>query len=316
MRSEVTGRRFEEARHAALTITPADNPAVTGAAATAGPDTARFETEPGAAVPDASHPFNQAFREAFNASPADPGPTADRAVPRTTAATPAGRQFDQAFLGAAEPAATGSSETLAAADPADPASPAARQFIEGMRRGLDPANAGVLGAARTTGHSDWCIDVCQICRHSFRPGDQVWLAAGPDGQVTAVHDIPELPCRTGCEPPDPQPPVRSVAIQAFDEAANRADTGFPGLRVVRLRPGHPLLSGQYLERKRCAGCNHTFRPYDFVAYCPCNWPEPACKLAAHRDPTASLLCFDALADPDRRHCPMNYRKLKHAGVRR
>ena len=47
-----------------------------------------------------------------------------------------------------------------------------------------------------------------------------------------------------------------------------------------LRPGHPLLSGEYRRRDRCAGCDHTFRPFDRVAFCPCNPSAPACRLAA------------------------------------
>ena len=82
-------------------------------------------------------------------------------------------------------------------------------------------------------------------------------------------------------------------------------------RVAILKPGHPLLRGDFTIRQTCKGCAHTFRPFERAARCPCNpeAPPATCRLYAHCDPARSQFCFDVLADPSRQHCPMDGHKL-------
>jgi hypothetical protein len=184
-----------------------------------------------------------------------------------------------------------------------------RRFREALYRSLDAGIASPTGPAVTTDGSDWRIDTCGICRHTFRLGDRVWLETR-DGRIKAVHDSAELPCHADIGLSAPLPPQPSPAVQRFGQAACLADPGIAGLKTYLLRPGHPLLSERFSERRKCRGCDKTFRPYDRVAFCPCQPLSPACHLAAHRDPATSQLCFDMLADPQRGHCLVTLAKLR------
>jgi hypothetical protein len=183
-------------------------------------------------------------------------------------------------------------------------SPLAVRFDDELRRALDPANAGSTESARTTGHSHWLSDPCVVCGHTIREGDQVWLERR-DGKIEPVHDSDELPCHSGASPAAPRP---SPAAAAFSASLRRAYPGTPVLRVVRLLPGHPLLSNHAAGRARCRGCGHTFRPFERVSVCPCSplTPRDGCRFPAHNDPAVSQLCFDLLADPARKHCPKDF----------
>lgn len=186
--------------------------------------------------------------------------------------------------------------------------PLARRFDDAFRRGLDPVNADLSRSVRTsrnTGYSEWLMEPCPVCRHTIREGDQVWLEQR-NGKIEAVHDSSELPCHSGAKPTAPK---LSSGAAAFSAAFRVAYPGIPVLKVVRLRPGHPLLSQDYLNGPaRCRGCGHTFRPFERVAFCPCRplAPKNGCHFAAHMDPAVSQLCFELLADPTRKHCPMDF----------
>jgi hypothetical protein len=191
-----------------------------------------------------------------------------------------------------------------------PETPAAQRFAAALSLARDPVNTSLTGSVYVTGHSDWRLDPCQVCRHSFREGDKAWLEVA-DGKVRAVHDSPALSCRGGIAPPET--PELGPEAARFTAALLRhydVDRPFP---VVTLRPGHPLLRGDFAARRTCKGCGHTFRPFERVARCPCNPSEPACRLYAHRDPARSQFCFDLLADPRRQHCPMDWHKLPGRG---
>ncbi len=218
----------------------------------------------------------------------------------------AARRFRQALaetLASRPEAASGQQEAEAPAT----GTPLARRFDGAFRRALDPANADLSKSIRTsrnTGYSEWLMKPCPVCRNTIREGDQVWLEQR-DGEIRAVHDSSELPCHSGAEAVAPQP---SAAAAAFSAAFRGAYPGIPVARVVRLRPGHPLLSQDYLDGPaRCRGCGHTFRPFERVSFCPCRplAPKDGCRFPAHNDPAVSQLCFELLADPVRKHCPMD-----------
>jgi hypothetical protein len=253
--------------------------------------------------PDAGRCFTEALQaelDRYQAAAWDEPGEPDEAGP--VPASPTAREFARA-LREALAAEREPDDSPGAADTPRPASP----FEKILWQHLDPISAAATGPAQTTEQSGWITDTCPVCRHSFRQGEMVWLEER-DGQIKAVHAQAELPCHTGGEPRQ-GPAVLTPPVAIFLDAFRKAYPAIPGVAVKRLRPGHPLLSGQYRERSTCAGCNHTFRPFERVAFCPCSPDAPACRLAAHRDPAASLLCFDALANPARKHCPMDYHKL-------
>jgi hypothetical protein len=275
----------------------------------------RYQVDVAAAVPatPTAREFARALDEAHDAqAEAQSKPDPDEGsglAPATTIAHEFARALEEALD--AEPAADAETGPEPTEEPAPTAkSTPGNQFAQLIRRRLDPANSAATGPAVTTEQSRWITDTCPVCRHSFRQGDRVWLD-DRDGRITPVHDSPELSCHSGGdagEPPAPAP-TPTAAAAAFAEELRLTYPRLPGLVVKRLKPGHWLLDGQYRTRARCAGCNHTFRPWDRVAFCPCSPATRDCELAAHRDPVASLLCFDALADPERKHCPRDYHKL-------
>jgi hypothetical protein len=197
---------------------------------------------------------------------------------------------------------------MAAPEPSRPGSVGER-LDQAIRRGFDIENEAA-GAATTTPYSPWVGNVCRVCRHTFRIGDRVW-GEGDEDSTHVVHDEFFLPCRHGAEAPAAAWPRPSVLAVRLNQAAERQNPGpFPSLRLLRLEPGHPLLRSDLILRKRCLGCDHTFRPFETVALCPCRPLERLCRLAAHRDVTAGLLCYDPVAaNPDMKHCPMSFNKL-------
>jgi hypothetical protein len=218
----------------------------------------------------------------------------------------AARRFQEALQDALDRQPEAAAGNATAADMASAAtSPLAREFDDGLRRALDPANAASSESALTTGYSQWLMNPCLVCGHTIREGDQVWLEQR-DGATAAVHDSAELPCHSGAAPSGPQ---LSPAAEAFDAALRRAYPGTPVLKVMRLRPGHPLLLSKYLAgRAKCRGCGHTFRPFERISICPCNpcAPKDGCRFPAHNDPAVSQLCFELLAEPSRKHCPRDF----------
>jgi hypothetical protein len=187
-------------------------------------------------------------------------------------------------------------------------SPEIRRFEDGIRRGLDPGDVGLRGPAHTTDHSFWRAGPCPVCRHTFRPGDPVWLE--PDGdRIVVCHDSSALPCRSKQQPPVPARPEIPPEVRRFHGTADQLDEKIASLGIFELLPGHPLLAGGRRLRRTCVVCSHTFRPYELVAVCPCRARSVTCHLAAHRDAAAGLTCFDVLISKPGKHCPMSLQKL-------
>jgi hypothetical protein len=174
-------------------------------------------------------------------------------------------------------------------------------------------------SARTTLNSWWYQEVCPYCHHTIRVGDTVRRLLG--GSI--VHDDPRLPCPSARQTLEVPPEVSiTPSGDAHACAASEARAFFDGLErewapargivLTLLVKGHPLLSPPFagFRRRRCVGCDHTFRPLDLVVICPCNPARPLCQAAIHRDPAHNLSCFEMWSPSGTRtHCPITSREL-------
>jgi hypothetical protein len=173
-------------------------------------------------------------------------------------------------------------------------------FKQGHLLGLDPeASAGERAAgpgprqATTSLRSHWLHNLCKVCGHTFRVGDDVLVGD------EVLHQMAELPCAGG--------PSRAGRAATSD-----VGTFFAGLAeawpmpaevpLVRLEGGHPLLAPTQgvFPRHACRICGHTFRPFDHVVLCPCAPDAPTCMVAVHRDILRQLHCWDDFHSSDLR----------------
>jgi hypothetical protein len=284
---------------AAATATVTQPPRHASQKASTGPAARRFETALTAA--NAHQQAETARSAAASALTQSPGPASQKASTNSAA-----RRFQTALTAANARRETdepgGEPEHAAPEEVYSGASPAVRRFNSALRSARSPGRARSAGPVRVTVSSDWTGTICRACKHTIRVGDLVREHVVDDTAV-AIHDMPDLPCHSGAQPLE-APPAESVFAVALRAAVQRVRP----FKVNRLRPGHPLLNGDYGARKSCPGCGHTFRPFERIARCPCSPAEPTCSMPAHRDPAMHQFCFDFLADPQNEHCQMDWHK--------
>lgn len=194
------------------------------------------------------------------------------------------------------------------------------QFSAGVQAGLFPRpKAEVGGISQTTGNSPWLGVRCDRCGHTFRRGDQVWVADG-----RALHLDPALDCGGTADIPAgdadavPRPrPAGPDPVLAFTAGLLDAWPPVNGAPVVVLAAGDWPVTRRTsaVSSPTCPVCGHTFRAGDAVILCPCadlpDDPRRAfCQLPVHRDPAAGLTCWDDWS-PDGRlvRCPRTHEKL-------
>jgi rubredoxin len=171
-----------------------------------------------------------------------------------------------------------------------------KRFNQGLAAGLDPDSArqdhpDLAGGPHrvTTGlRSRWLHRRCQVCGHTFRPGDEVRVDA--DGRV--LHDLPGLRCAEGDA--GLTAVSSSGALKAFFEGLEAAWPLSDDIPITRLVGDHPLLAPPRagFARHACRVCGHTFRPSENVVICPCSPSAPRCWATVHRDLMHQLHCWD------------------------
>jgi hypothetical protein len=168
------------------------------------------------------------------------------------------------------------------------------RFLEGVRRGTDPKNAGGGREAVTTYNSEWFGgDPCRSCGHSFRVDDPVTITVLEDGELDLTHRLPVLGCVEADEGSGTNESAgrrSSETVQRFFRAADQIDPVGADLQWLRLQPGDTRL-GTKDYRNQCRRCPETIRPYEGVVVCPCG---EGCELLVHLDLDLGLLCFDEM----------------------
>ncbi|NEO75337.1 hypothetical protein [Moorena sp. SIO4G3] len=183
-----------------------------------------------------------------------------------------------------------------------------KAFDQGVAVAIDPANNVAIqqgGEAITTLNSYWLHQRCPVCSHTFRLGDEVYIAE----DRTVRHNNALLPCAqgnaTGSEP--------SPETSAFFAGLDTAWPPPKDMPIVRLEAGHELLAPPLagFQRHTCVVCGHTLRLNDHVVICPCSPHKPLCRIAVHRDLIHGLHCFDAWnpGANGQLYCPVTSRKL-------
>ncbi|MEH2368483.1 hypothetical protein [Nostoc sp.] len=181
-------------------------------------------------------------------------------------------------------------------------------FEQGVIIATDPVNNTAIqrgGQGITTLNSYWLHQYCPICSHTFRLGDEVYIAE--DRPVK--HNSALLPCSK-----------TDVSKWKFSEETSAffmgLDTAWPppqDIPVVRLDAGHQLLAAPFagFERHTCVVCGHTLRQNDRVVICPCSPDQPLCKIAVHRDLMHGLNCLEVWnpGANGQRYCPVTSKKL-------
>ncbi|OUL34974.1 hypothetical protein BV372_12770 [Nostoc sp. T09] len=182
------------------------------------------------------------------------------------------------------------------------------EFDKGVLIATDPVNNTAIqkgGKGITTLNSYWLHHYCPICSHTFRLGEEVYIAE--DG--TVKHDSALL-----------QGNKADVSKWEFSQETSAffmgLDTAWPlpqGLPVVRLDAVHQLLAPPFagFQRHTCVVCSHTLRQNDQVVICPCSPHQPLCKIAVHRDLMHGLNCLELWNPGANRqyYCPVTSKKL-------
>ncbi len=170
-------------------------------------------------------------------------------------------------------------------------------FSAGLAAGLDPDASYQTSAAlksepqhlTTTLRSRWLHRLCPVCKHTFRPGDDVLLQAGNK----VVHDLPGLRCASSEQA---ESTADVTANKAFFEGLEHAWPLPEDVPVIQLEPGHWLLAPprahSRFSRHACRVCGHSFRAGDRVVICPCDPVKPRCRVAVHRDILQQNHCWD------------------------
>ena len=183
-----------------------------------------------------------------------------------------------------------------------------KQFDQGIELISDPENNLTIqnsGDAITSLHSFWLGENCQVCAHTFRLGDTVFI----DKNRQVFHNSALLPCAK-----EGQVAIEiSHEISDFFEGLSETWPPPKNIPITRLEHGHELLAPKRggFKRKTCAVCGHTFRLHDHVIICPCSPNDPKCMTAIHRDPIHGLHCYEAWnpGANKQEYCPVTQRKL-------
>jgi len=178
-------------------------------------------------------------------------------------------------------------------------------FGQGVLIAIDPVNNTAIqggGQGITTLNSYWLHQRCPICSHTFRLGDEVYIAN--DG--TVQHSSALLLCGSS----DVNKGEVSEETSAFFMGLDTAWPPPQDIPVVRLDIGHQLLAPPLagFQRHTCVVCGHTLRQNDLVVICPCSPHQPLCKIAIHRDLMHGLNCLEVW-ERGQRYCPVTSKKL-------
>lgn len=184
-----------------------------------------------------------------------------------------------------------------------------REFQEGFESSLDPQNLLISGEMSqiTTQHSSWRFSKCNVCKHTFRKDDVVWV--GSDQIV--IHDSSALPCKNGGGDLSARPLASSM--EEFYKGMDEMWPPSASITIKRLEATDPQVAHPFLgsERQECAVCGHTLRVNDIVVICPCKPNNPGCQTAIHRDPIQGLFCYSAWnLGRVKMHCPSFYREIR------
>jgi hypothetical protein len=165
-----------------------------------------------------------------------------------------------------------------------------KQLQHGLQMARDPRNAHVSGPKElrvTTVYSPWLLQVCSVCRHSFREDDQV--LPDPRNPARMIHEDEHtaLFCasrlkgvrRTAGSSALPHQEIQDAFLRGLQ--TNWQPAG--GVQTLVVPPRSELI------RRKCPICRHTIRAGDTVVLCPCG---NNCGGVFHQDPMRHLTCWD------------------------
>ncbi len=165
-----------------------------------------------------------------------------------------------------------------------------RQVLHGMDMARDPRNAHActLDDLRvTTVYSPWLLQICRVCRHTFREHD--WVRPDPGKLERMLHEDESATLRCfsrsqGLPQVIHAPTVPNAAIRdAFLHGLHTHWQPAGGACAVLVHPRTALIG------RKCPICRHTVRPGDTVVRCPCGRD---CGGVFHQDPLHHLTCWD------------------------
>lgn len=167
-----------------------------------------------------------------------------------------------------------------------------QQLKHGLEMARDPRNAHICAPDErrvTTIYSPWLLQICAVCRHSFREGDHVLPDPRWPTKTKMVHeDAPAgLFCASrlqGLPPPALAPVAEQHAAlrTAFLRGLQANCHNVGDVQTLEVMPRSPLL------RRKCPICRHTIRVGDTVVCCPCG---NACGGVFHQDTRHNLTCW-------------------------
>ncbi len=164
------------------------------------------------------------------------------------------------------------------------------KLVHGMEMARDPRNAHVctLDDLRvTTVYSPWLLQICRVCRHTFREHDRV--LPDPQNAERMLHEDrgAGLMCFRRAQGLPWAHAVQRVPNQSIHDAFMRGlELHWQSARtaqVVEVAPRSALLG------RKCPICRHTVRAGDMVVPCPCGRD---CGGVFHQDPLRHLTCWD------------------------
>ena len=165
-----------------------------------------------------------------------------------------------------------------------------QQLQRGLRMARDPRNAHVSAPDElrvTTVYSSWLLQVCSVCRHTFREGDHV--LPDPRNFARMIHEDEHsaLFCvsrlkgmrRAAAGTAIPNQELYAAFLQGLQIHWQPAG----GVQTIVVPPRSPLI------HRKCPICRHTVRAGDTVVLCPCG---NDCGGVFHQDPLRHLTCWD------------------------
>jgi len=162
------------------------------------------------------------------------------------------------------------------------------QLQRGLQMARDPRNAHVSDPDElrvTTVYSSWLLQICAVCRHTFREGDQVLPHPHNPDRMIHEDERSALFCasrlkgvrRAAAAIPDQELHAAFLrGLQTYWQPAS-------GVQTIVVPPRSSLI------RRKCPICRHTIRAGDTVVLCPCG---NNCGGVFHQDPLRHLTCWD------------------------